>query len=52
MRWVGWWILWGRGGLRTGFEGIMKERDNFRDLGVDVRILNWILKKRGWEGVE
>jgi DUF1009 family protein len=31
-------------------EGNMKERDNFRDLGVDVRILNWILKKKRMRG--
>ena len=47
MKWVGWWHLWGKGGVAYGvLEGNMKERDNFRDLGVDVRILTWILKKK------
>ena len=37
----------GEGRVAYGvLEGNMKERDTFRDLGVDVRILNWILKKK------
>jgi hypothetical protein len=47
MRWFSWWNLCGRGGVAYGLlEGNKKERDNVRNLGVDVRILNWSLKKK------
>jgi len=48
------WLIWGKGEMLTGFWwGNLKERDHFEELGVTQRIiLEWILKKVGWEDMD
>jgi len=50
----GMWLIWGKGEMLTGFWwGNLKERDHFEELGVTQRIiLEWILKKVGWEDMD
>jgi len=41
------WLSWGRGQMDTGFWlEVLKERENFVDLGINmILILKWIQKK-------
>jgi hypothetical protein len=47
------WRVWETGEVHTRlWLGNLRERDHFRDLGIDGRtILKWILKKWGGVGI-